>query len=751
MSKLIKPEVARAEELPRNGPEVGQWYWLDEKNDEEDTRFTCVVHLGSNYVKLETPEGDRERVHTDEFETRCRLEPNPDAHINRQIGHYQRKVRTLMGRVREVTARLGVTHRGELPSGGETAALVKVSGNESFATYSSDLVKAKDETLPGLFERIEEANRQLATWMNAKVVPLKAQARGLKSVIGAIEDRIFSVELYAGLVEEIELIADGEPAELGTKVHLLQRRCYMDEECLAQYEVGGMDYRNIRSFDKWLTRSDNLERLLPFERCVVSFQVRRNRKDREAVKLSDFLRIMDEEKCDKWTFLYLRNGEKVYRMHTEIEFGPRLFPDIDKSQFDGRALRASNIWGEWCIITEDEYEERCRTFNKKKAKWKKQLDAYQAATKTPEAKAKAKELGLEEPDRRCVDVPWVSDWFSGDDPHGEWEPFSPDSVYYDDIKDQVERDIKAHNRIVLILQGLLDRSPVFHPHPPWQLWTEAGFRSALELVCDESRALTPGEQPDFDAYRKKCNASIQVGSITIGQERAWLHYEAQKENEKRGRYGDDPSWVARPFGNPGPGKLARIAKLSRKKSTATFSWHRQRQDWRSDKEGPIRTTFSCLVSDLFNVDAYKPGDFRMFFADPRTRQNYLKWAPTLLEAEEYHAGNRKVSEPVEPTPRGPSSWEGRRRYRQRKAQQALQGKAVRLVHEITTKGKDVYKVNSLWRVQGGGPNGTVQIAGIHDDGTLEQDDQGLLRWVHHVPLSDLKVDDSIPDGKKETE
>ena len=48
------------------------------------------------------------------------------------------------------------------------------------------------------------------------------------------------------------------------------------------------------------------------------------------------------------------------------------------------------------------------------------------------------------------------------------------------------------------------------------------------------------------------------------------------------------------------------------------------------------------MARLFNVSAYKPGDFHMFFDDPRTREEYLEWAPLLLSAEEYHAGRMKV-------------------------------------------------------------------------------------------------------------
>jgi hypothetical protein len=53
--------------------------------------------------------------------------------------------------------------------------------------------------------------------------------------------------------------------------------------------------------------------------------------------------------------------------------------------------------------------------------------------------------------------------------------FEPNDIHYDDIAKYLSEQMAQHNRVVLILQGILDRSPVFHPHPPWQLYTQAGF------------------------------------------------------------------------------------------------------------------------------------------------------------------------------------------------------------------------------------------------------------------------------------
>jgi hypothetical protein len=43
-----------------------------------------------------------------------------------------------------------------------------------------------------------------------------------------------------------------------------------------------------------------------------------------------------------------------------------------------------------------------------------------------------------------------------------------------------------------------------------------------------------------------------------------------------------------------------------------------------------------------NVSAYKPGEHLQFFQDPRTRAKYMKWAPMLLAAEDFHAGKLKI-------------------------------------------------------------------------------------------------------------
>lgn len=674
---------------------VGQWYWIAE---EKKPWFACVTHVGSNYVHMEDARGYHNRIHADEFEGTAKYEPEPDRVIAERVAACKASVVALMGEIKAVTASLAIAP--SLALGGGVAAMetqalaLRNQGEQDMKSYGSALEKAKAETLPALFEKVRKKNEEMATWMSAQILPMKAQAEGLTGIIDKIKDRIFSVSLYAGLSEDVEQIQDGDPASLTTKIHLFQRRLYMDEECLAHYEAGGMEFKDLKKFEAWLLRPDNLARTLPFPRCVVAFRVRHFDKRREIVNPIDMFSIVGKIQADQLTFLYIRNGQQVFRMATKIEFGSNLFPDLERSGLTGK------LWGtpreSPDIVTDAQRKGALEEYNRDLKKYQVQKAAYEAALKTPEALAKAKQRGLKKPDGGCVNVPWP---YAPRAPV-DLVPFDRDTVYFDDMKEKIEGSMKEHNRIALVLQGLLDRSPVFHPHPPWQIWTQAGFESAFELIHDDTRGLTPGEKPDFEAYRQRLNKTLKAGSITVGQQTVWMKAEADKEAERRRRdhrhHGEHfTREYYQPYGNPGPGTLARIETLTRT-GRCTWSWLRERTKEKA------RTNFSCGSKHILNVDAYKPGDFKQFFADPRTRAEYLKWAPMLIAAEDYHAGKGKpVHEPVAPAQKKPSSWEGQVKYHRMKTTKAWVGKAIRLRREVETSSGLKYPVGSLWRVTRG--------------------------------------------------
>ena len=682
-------------------PTVGKWYWLsvtnkkhvgwEPKKDEDDEDvgiyekviekvFVCVVRLGSNYAKVKSLKGSTWRIHFDDFHELCEWIPEPQRIIAGETKMHQDKVVLLMQEIREVTARLAITPGLGLPGApieAQSVGLVLAKGKPA-TEYKTALIKAEKETLPQLFEKIKEQHAEMALWMKAPLIPLEAQSKAMKPAIAAIQDRLFSVELYAGLCEEVVQIKKGEPAKLTEKIRIFQRRAYMDEECLSQYEVGGMDYKSLADFDKWLCKPAQLARLMPFPRCVLAFQIRRARKEREMVTLEDYFRIRDEEQWDKSTFLYIRNGERMYRLETTIEFDAQLFPDMRREQPNGtlftrfvNSFDSHNSESYYDTVGENELQAIRAAEAETLKEWKKERKKIPKADRWHHNRPKA-----------------TAD---------KYKPFDHTNVYYDDIVKSIADDMTRHNRLVLVLQGILDRSEALHPHPPWSLWRQDSFEQALELLYDEVRALTPGDRPDFEAYRAKCNASIKVGSITLGQHRLWGMAEAEKENAKHqydSHYRDRTYHY--PRDNPGPGKFAHVVAV--RGDRCFFQWNKPRRAKWGEDNGNVGVKFSAPTASLFHVEGYKPGDFKIFFADPRTRAEYLRWAPLLLEAEEFHAGNREVSPVVPLAPKKKNEPGGSYEYRKRKERLAWIGKAVRLIHDVTMKSKIVNKKGTLWRV-----------------------------------------------------
>lgn len=699
------PEPSPDAHDPRHRPdeiEVGQWFWVSTNeahwNGQEHVDgivrwLGCVDEIGSNYVHIREParetrdytaNGREVRVHfekfyepTDEDGAACVWVSNAAAVIAGYVAHHESRLRALMGDMRQVVSSLGMAPSRELRGTGDVAALSTTLSGQSYGDYKDALVKAKKEELPAIFKAIDLEHAQLAKWMSAELIPLRAKAAELHSITSHVEDRIFNVELYAGLIEESAHVRVGEPAPLDTPLTLIQRRHYMDEECLARYEAGGMRFADITAFDEWIARDANMMRLLPFARCMVAFRVRRFSIKQRVDTIGEWIALWEENEACRQTFLYIRNGENLHRLRTGIDFGAQLFPDMTQEILDGRRLWAvmrSGRGGVESLITDDDLQERRRSADSARAAaveryqrhlaepctctWKddagelscvKYCDACYSLLRWDAKRAEHASTETHAKHRMSLDT-WMSEHHRPDRTH--YELFDRSSVFYDDILKHVREIQKAHNRIALVVQGILDRSPMLHPHPPWQIWTSEGFAMGVRLIYDESRALTPGAAPDFEAYRKALNAKLKPGDVTIGQRHVW----SERAREKR-EDGD-----ARPRVNYGaPERIHEVKRIVKARGgQCVYEWTRKaargkkrwvptptRPGWghyvHDYDDIPVRTEVS--VNEVLNVSAYTPGDYRRFFDDPRTRADYVKWAPLMLAAEEYHAGRKDGSAP----------------------------------------------------------------------------------------------------------
>jgi len=651
--------------------EIGQWYWIkdsDKKWNAEREVYDeipyewlgCVMSIGSNYVELESPRSDRgyhsRRVHLNDFYEKLRFEPDSASVIRGYIQKHQTLLSSHLDEIKSITAKLGVSQGltiSDKTTDSAGTSLAVMSGHFNIKQYEADLKKAEKETLPTLFEAIKDENRELARWTGAETLPMLAQTKALGGVIGSIQDRVFNISLYAGLIEHVVQCRDGSPAEFHEKLCVMQRLLYMDEECLLDYQTGGMSFNNIGEFDAWLSKKDNFERILPFPRWMVAMRVRRSQKHRTwDGSIGGILLNIAEAQSDKWTFLFIRNGERLYRLGSDsFEFDGldgMIFPD--RATFDpSEPMMIDVSWGgrERKMMTVSDYEDRVRGKREQEENFKHWNEENSFEKWKLE---KGDSLGKDERDLKfhweCSNPYRHSS--HRDFKESDWQPFNDSSVYYDDFVNDMAERIKKYNRIALLIQGLFDRSDALHPHPPVKTWVPESFAACVELVYDGSANLYEGDEPDIDAFFAKCNASLSADSVVIGQDLYWEKQEAVKENRRvQNDWRDRVKNMVetyRPYGNPGPGYIAMMDEFKPRAGKAVFVWYRKRlthDDW-GRKSPEIKTSITVPVAHLFNVSGYTPGEYKQFFKDPRTRAKYLQWAPMLLAAEEYHAGNLKV-------------------------------------------------------------------------------------------------------------
>lgn len=645
-SNLVATPVIEVEEVKTDFEQaaLGLWYWV---NDEDEPLLMCVFEVGSNYVELKEPECPKKgaritRVHRDNFSDSLTFEPDASKKIQERVQQFQEQLARNMEEIQRLTENLGIApelaHYPKGDSAGKSVALL--SDQVDVGTYKNALIEAKSETLPTLFKKNTTITTELSRWMGAASLPMKARLGQMKESVQKIDDRLFNIHLYSGMLDTVFTLSEGQPAAQEEKLRIMQRKLYMDEECLLDYQSGGMDFKRMEDFDDWLAKPVNRDRILPFPRCMVSMQVRRKIKDRdeESDGLQAFINFQ-EAQTDKFTFMFIRNGEQLYRICTDIEFGELMFPA--KSVYDPSEPMMMEL------------------SNRRVKRLMPQREYDSIIEQGDQQRLKAKPWRLDNPEEEWCkanpgrswnfDNPYRRDLYQGLR-HSQWEPFDDSSVYFDQGVAMVQTEIKEFNRIALVVQGLFDRTTTLAPHQPVKMWQPTSFNSAVELIYDSSMVLNYGEAPDIDAYINACNAQTTPESVMYGQELAWMEHEAEKENRRT-----DRNWrishnhkfhykKLAPYGDPGPGRLARMSSWKPRSKVAVFTWQRERRQYCPGDE-LVKAQIKVPVNRLFNVSAYRLGDYLQFFADPRTRAKYLKWAPMLLSAEEFHRGELAINEP----------------------------------------------------------------------------------------------------------
>lgn len=156
----------------------------------------------------------------------------------------------------------------------------------------------------------------------------------MQHYVGLIEEKIrkvmkvlATIELYLGIDEEIFQLQSGQKAPTDTPINVRQQILYMDEE-IGVYENQGLDYEDIKEFDEWLLVKKNYIKLIPEEKGLVVIRMRRKDKDYGGSPIQNHF----ANQPNKETYLLIRNGDCLYRIHSSIIIKPRMFPKHEELQ-----------------------------------------------------------------------------------------------------------------------------------------------------------------------------------------------------------------------------------------------------------------------------------------------------------------------------------------------------------------------------------------------------------------------------------
>jgi len=217
----------------------------------------------------------------------------------------------------------------------------------------------------------------------------------------------------------------------------------------------------------------------------------------------------------------------------------------------------------------------------------------------------------------------INKWYDDD---FEPEVIGPDSVKFDShVKDQ-DALIKKYNRIFIFIQGLLDRSTVFHPHPNIKLNIPEQINVFINCIRDEEEGLPNLNAIDWEIYRYEINKSIKKGN------EVWSNWSP----EDMGSY--SRHYTAREYEVINRPNICKVKGIKKDLSEVLITWEVEywpRDYWHTGGKRIKNRNLWIPMKEVFNIRNYILGDYKMFLCDRIVKSKYRDWAMPLLTAEEY--------------------------------------------------------------------------------------------------------------------
>lgn len=468
---------------------------------------------------------------------------------------------------------------GIVPFNGQDAVHVKRSAAARRAETEravADLRRQRDAALADMKREREALEARLLAQqadLEARMAPLVAELKKAQEVL-------WTVNLYLGRDETLQLLRDGTPAPADTPITIRQRVLVMAEESLLLMDrnPSGMDARDIKKFVEWLLEDDeHLDRVLPEPKGLVVLVPTRVKS-----RSGNIFEDAAKDAANEESYWLLRNGDQVYLLTVDPELRVR-----------DRVLPKRTEFVEV-------FDQRLFGFGGSRS-----------------------------------------------------EPVEPGSEEWLAMEAKADARRRHYMRIILVLQGVVDRTTVWQPLPEGGvnlLSVQAQESGRVRLIQDaeDSIQLTDGRE-DFGTWQHRHNNLLRPGLRIIGDWSAEDFRDESDEGRGRGGRGGHPRLHPRNASYPERNVPHLIE--DRRDGGFVIRYHRTDKVYRRDVPVPYRPGYvyrgempteaqqraSCLVlpSDTWVLpyDLVSVADLTYYLNSRDNRsKRFLSMVPTLRAA-----------------------------------------------------------------------------------------------------------------------
>jgi hypothetical protein len=211
-------------------------------------------------------------------------------------------------------------------------------------------------------------------------------------------------------------------------------------------------------------------------------------------------------------------------------------------------------------------------------------------------------------------------------------PVTPGTRAWEQAEQAASEKQRHYMRVALILQGLVDRTTVFHPLPEAGLSfldREDHTRGKVRFITDMEHALTTGRE-SFQDWQKRLNAQLRVGMRIIGSfdySHGWRRYSSE--------YDEGNSRVTpRGAEYPASFELHPIEEKQGKAFIIRYKRHERIYSRYSSHEAKRRASCKIFAKDEFILpfDLVTADEMRAYLAARLDRHNYVEMFPLLKAA-----------------------------------------------------------------------------------------------------------------------